>query len=163
MIDVSILLNSLNISTLASCTLLTSQPREWGPQAEKMRSAPPRFPWAVVFTVLRTSQPWAFESREFLRALTVGKEVSFTSIHSLPSNDDVPRDLGNADIGGVDLTTELLKNGWAKTKDLKRDPTEEDQKRKELETEAKNAGKGLWNPHGPQVTTFLPRNHVTDR
>ncbi|KAF9566683.1 transcription factor [Agrocybe pediades] len=99
----------------------------------------------------REDEPWAFESREFLRQLAVGKEVTFTSIHSLPTNDDVPRDLGNAEIGGVDLTSEVLRNGWAKLKELKREPTEEDNKKKELEAEAKAAGKGIWNPHGQKA------------
>lgn len=99
----------------------------------------------------REDEPWAFESREFLRAFTVGKEISFTSSHSLPSNDEVPRDLGNAEIAGVDLASELLKNGWAKLKEIKREPTDEDLKKRELENEAKAAGKGLWNPHGQQA------------
>lgn len=99
------------------------------------------------------SQPWAFESREFLRQLAVGKEVTFSSIHSLPTNDDVPRDLGNAEVGGLDLTTELLKSGWAKLKEMKREPTEDDNRKKDLENEAKAAGKGIWNPHGQTVTT----------
>ncbi|KAF8070533.1 hypothetical protein FPV67DRAFT_1025672 [Lyophyllum atratum] len=99
----------------------------------------------------REDEPWAFESREFLRAFAVGKEISFTSAHSLPSNDDVPRDLGSAEIGGVDLASELLKNGWAKMKEVKREPTDEDLRKRELENEAKAAGKGFWNPHGPQA------------
>jgi staphylococcal nuclease domain-containing protein 1 len=100
-------------------------------------------------------QQWAFESREFLRALAVGKEVSFVSTHSLPPNEDVPRDFGNAEIGGLDVASELLKNGWTKIKEFKRDPTEEDIKKKDLENEAKAAGKGLWNPHGPQVMFYF--------
>ncbi|KAG6842174.1 hypothetical protein C0991_001667 [Blastosporella zonata] len=100
---------------------------------------------------LKALEPWAFESREFLRTHTVGKEITFTSSHSLPSNDDVPRDLGNAEVGGVDLASELLKNGWAKLKEIKREPTDEDLKRRELENEARTGGKGLWNPHGPQA------------
>ena len=74
--------------------------------------------------------------------------------HSLPPNDDTPRDIGTAEIGGVDLSLELLKNGWAKLKELKRESTEDDLKRRELETEAKAAGKGLWNPHGPKAYLF---------
>ncbi|KAF9481526.1 hypothetical protein BDN70DRAFT_830817 [Pholiota conissans] len=105
-------------------------------------------------TSTRDDEPWAFESREFLRQLAVGKEISFTSIHSLPSNDDVPRDLGSAEIGGVDLTSELLKNGWAKLKEIKREPSEEDNKKKELENEAKATGRGIWNPHGPKAYTI---------
>ena len=81
----------------------------------------------------------------------MGKEISFTSTHSLPPNDDVSRDFGTAEVGGLDVGSELLRNGWAKIKEFKRDPTEEDLKKKDLEAEAKGAGKGLWNPHGPQV------------
>lgn len=96
-------------------------------------------------------QPWAFESREFLRTLAVGKEISFVSTHSLPPNEDVPRDFGTAEIGGLDVVAEMLKNGWAKLKEIKREPTDEDLKKREYENEAKTAGKGLWNPHGQQV------------
>ena len=52
----------------------------------------------------------------------------------------------------MDLASELLKNGWAKLKELKRDPTDEDLRKKELESEARSAGKGVWNPHGPKVS-----------
>jgi staphylococcal nuclease domain-containing protein 1 len=99
----------------------------------------------------REDEPWAFESREFLRAFAVGKEIAFISTHSMPSNDEVPRDFGTAEIGGLDVASELLKSGWAKVKELKREPTEEDSRKKDLENEAKSAGKGLWNPHGPQA------------
>ncbi|KAI9068054.1 transcription factor [Trametes sanguinea] len=102
-------------------------------------------------TASREDEDWAFESREFLRALTVGKPITFTSTHSLPPSDDVPRDIGAAEVNGVDLATELLKNGWAKLKDLKRDPTEEDQRKSTIEAEARAAGKGIWNPHGPKA------------
>lgn len=70
-------------------------------------------------------------------------------------NDDVPRDLGTAEINGLDVASELLRNGWAKIKDHKRDPTDEDLKRKDLEAEAKTSGKGIWNPHGPQVCRYF--------
>ncbi|KAJ3865645.1 hypothetical protein EV359DRAFT_72284 [Lentinula novae-zelandiae] len=99
----------------------------------------------------REDELWAFESREFLRSLAVGKEISFTSTHSLPPNEDVPRDLGSAEIGGLDLASEILKNGWGKIKESKRDPTEEDLRKRELENEAKAAGLGVWNPHGPKA------------
>ncbi|KAJ7703098.1 hypothetical protein B0H17DRAFT_1157205 [Mycena rosella] len=103
-------------------------------------------------TSTREDEPWAYESREFLRAFAVGKEITFVSTHSLPlSNDEVPRDFGTAEIAGHDLALELLKNGWAKLKDIKREHTDEDLRKRELESEAKSAGKGLWNPHGPQA------------
>ncbi|KAF8503095.1 hypothetical protein JB92DRAFT_3084279 [Gautieria morchelliformis] len=106
----------------------------------------------------REDEPWAFESREFLRAFAVGKEITFTSTHTLPSNDDTPRDFGHAEIGNVDLATELLKNGWAKANEKsKREPNEEDLKRKDLENEAKGGMKGMWNPQGPKPYTV---NHT---
>ncbi|TFK73990.1 transcription factor [Pluteus cervinus] len=97
----------------------------------------------------REDEDGAYESREFLRTLLVGKEVTFTSIHSLAlssGEDSVPRDIGSAEINGLDVTTELLKNGWVKLKESKREPTDDDNRRKDLENEAKAASKGLWNP-----------------
>jgi len=102
-----------------------------------------------------TLKPWAFEARDFLRALAVGKPISFVSMHSLPSNDGVVRDFGTAEIGGVDVADEMLKSGWVKLKELKREPTEADLRKQELEAEAKATGKGVWNPHGPQVRVPL--------
>lgn len=51
--------------------------------------------------------------------------------------------------------SEILRNGWAKLKEMKRELTEEDNKKKDIENEAKSAGKGVWNPHGPQVCLLL--------
>lgn len=48
----------------------------------------------------------------------------------------------------------MLKNGWVKLKELKREPTEEDLRRRELEAEAKTAKRGIWNPQGPQVSNI---------
>lgn len=67
----------------------------------------------------------------------------------MPPNDDITRDLGTAEITGLDVTSELLKNGWAKVKDLKREPTEDDTRKRDLEAEAKTAGLGVWNPQVP--------------
>lgn len=103
----------------------------------------------------RVTQPFAFESREYLRTHAVGKEVSFTSTHSLPITDGVPRDIGTAQIGGQDLATELLKAGWAKLKEVKREQTDEDIQRKAIESDARASGRGQWNPDGPVVRLML--------
>lgn len=96
----------------------------------------------------------------------MGKEITFTSTHSISSSADNTRDIGTAEINGLDISIEILKNGWAKLKELKREPTEEDLKKREAEAEARNGGKGIWNPDGPQVCadffserglTWLPR------
>ena len=95
-----------------------------------------------------------------MRAMAVGKECTFTSAHSLgPSADDIPRDLGTAEINGQDVAIELLRAGWAKVKELKREPTDEDNRRRDVEAEARAAGKGIWNPHGQKVRR-VPHAHA---
>lgn len=47
----------------------------------------------------------------------------------------------------------MLLHGWAKVKDLKREATDDDLRRKGLESEAKSGSRGQWNPHGPKVST----------
>ncbi|KAI9456612.1 transcription factor [Russula earlei] len=104
----------------------------------------------------REDEPWAYEARDFLRALSVGKEITFTSSFQLPPGEgDIPRDLGNGEVNGVDITNESLSHGWAKLKDLKREATEDDVRRKGLESEAKSAGRGQWNPHGPKARQVI--------
>ncbi|KAG8932888.1 hypothetical protein FRC02_000398 [Tulasnella sp. 418] len=104
-------------------------------------------------TSQREDELWAYESREFLRALVVNKQVTVTSTHSLPPSDGSIRDIGTVQVNGVDLIAEVIRNGWAKLKEIKREPTEEDLQRRALETEAKNGGKGIWNPEGPPNRT----------
>ncbi|CAG7854505.1 Staphylococcal nuclease domain-containing protein 1 AltName: Full=100 kDa coactivator; AltName: Full=EBNA2 coactivator p100; AltName: Full=Tudor domain-containing protein 11; AltName: Full=p100 co-activator [Serendipita indica DSM 11827] len=104
----------------------------------------------------REDEPWAYDCRENLRKLLVGKEITFTPTHSLPPSNtdpDVQRDFGNVDFNG-DLAKDLLASGWARTKEgSKREPTEEDLRKKELENEAKQAGRGIWRPEGPPQRT----------
>ena len=91
----------------------------------------------------------------------MGKEITFTSTHSMPSTDGTPRDFGIAEINGQDLATELLRHGYAKAKELKREPTEEDNRRRDVEAEARAAGKGIWNPHGQKVRYIrVPHVHA---
>lgn len=64
----------------------------------------------------------------------------------------MPSDFGHAEIGGKDVTTEVLSAGFARCKEIKREPTDEDTRRKDLETEARNNLVGMWNPQGPKVS-----------
>ncbi|KAF8332649.1 transcription factor [Cantharellus anzutake] len=92
---------------------------------------------------------YAFESREFLRVLVLGKEVTFTSTFSLPTTDNTPRDIGIAQINGINLAEHILAEGWAKVKEGKRDESDADKALKELESRARAAGKaqGVWNSY----------------
>jgi staphylococcal nuclease domain-containing protein 1 len=73
----------------------------------------------------------------------------------MSSTDGGPRDIGTASIGGLDVASELLRNGFAKTKEIKRDPNEDDLRRRELEAEAKAGSLGMWNPQGPKARSHF--------
>ena len=72
----------------------------------------------------------------------------------MPSTDGTPRDIGTAKVGDLDIATELLRAGFAKTKELKRDLNEDDQRRRDLENEARSGSLGMWNPQGPKVGVY---------
>lgn len=70
----------------------------------------------------------------------------------MPANDGVPRDVGIVTLNGQDLTIELLKNGWAKLKENKREATDEDIQRRAIEADAKTNSRGIWNAAGIVVS-----------
>ncbi|KAJ3128032.1 hypothetical protein HK100_009408 [Physocladia obscura] len=90
----------------------------------------------------------AFESREFLRKLLIGKEVAFKVEYTTTTNN---RDFGSLTLAppGVDGETNvarlMVQNGWAKVKsDTKRTPSDEQIALLELEAAAQAGGLGLW-------------------
>ncbi|KAJ3083740.1 nuclease domain-containing protein [Quaeritorhiza haematococci] len=100
-------------------------------------------------------EAFAFEAREFLRKLLVGKEVAFKVEYTTTTNQ---RDFGVLTLppgGGVDgetnVTRLLIKEGWAKVKqpDGKRQASEEQIALTELEQSAQAAKKGLWAETAP--------------
>lgn len=111
-------------------------------------------------------QPWAYECRENLRALLVGKEVTFVATHQLPpstTDPGVQRDFGNVEFNGVDLATDLLRTGWAKVKEGKKGELgEEDLRKKDLEAEAKSAGRGIWKAEGPTVSILTILRYISN-
>lgn len=105
----------------------------------------------------RPDESWAFEARDYLRSLVVGKEVTFSVSYTIntvspplefglvyvpsPSNDD----------SAIDVAAELVKAGWARVRENKRvgdEESEEGVRRsylRDLEEEAKRDGRGVWN------------------
>lgn len=93
-------------------------------------------------------EPFAFQSREFLRNLTVGKPIQFTVLYTVPTSQ---REYGTAKLqDGTEFPDELIKGGWVKVReDAGRKEDNEDllqrlDQLRELETKAKNEAKGLW-------------------
>ncbi|KAK4181232.1 putative nuclease [Triangularia setosa] len=93
-------------------------------------------------------EPYAFQSREFLRNLTVGKPIKFTVLYTIPNSG---REYGTAQLqDGTTFPEASVKAGWLKVR--------EDAGRKEeseaalamidtlriYESEAKDEGKGLF-------------------
>lgn len=96
-------------------------------------------------------QPFAFGSREFLRKLVVGKEVTFVPEYTVTTTQS-PREYGRIILANGDDVAELgLKEGWLKVREGKaRGPEEEYEdlldKLHALEDSAKDAKRGMWNP-----------------
>ncbi|KAJ9155405.1 hypothetical protein NKR23_g1969 [Pleurostoma richardsiae] len=93
-------------------------------------------------------EPFAFQSREFLRNLTVGKPIQCKILYTVPSSQ---REYGTAQLqDGTELPDELVKAGWLKVReDAGRKEENEEvlqrlSKLRELEDKAKSEGKGLW-------------------
>ncbi|KAG5919012.1 hypothetical protein E4U53_004034 [Claviceps sorghi] len=93
-------------------------------------------------------EPFAFQSREYLRNLVVGKPVQCTVHYTIPNSG---REFGTAKLkDGSDLPDELVKAGWLKVReDAGRKEENEEilerlEKLRELESQAKAESRGLW-------------------
>lgn len=96
-------------------------------------------------------QDFAFEAREYLRVLLVGKEVKFSISHTVQTTTP-PLEFGvvfaQTANGVVDVGLEVVKAGWAKLREGGNKSDDEESGRKQLlkeaEAEAMAAGKGVW-------------------
>ncbi|KAI1172840.1 tudor domain-containing protein [Nemania sp. FL0916] len=93
-------------------------------------------------------EPFAFQSRDYLRGLAVGQPIQCTVLYTIPSSG---RDYGYAQLkDGTQLPDNLVEAGWLKLReDAGRKDDSEDtlarlEKLRNLESQAKSAGKGLW-------------------
>ncbi|XP_073821313.1 staphylococcal nuclease domain-containing protein 1-like [Musca autumnalis] len=102
-------------------------------------------------------EPWAWDSREFLRQKLIGQQVTFSCEEPLNSN----REYGFVWLGdesGENVVQTMVKEGLVTVhRDIRlRKPQKQEdlQKLIELEEEAKQAGLGKWS------TTAYPNDHV---
>lgn len=96
-------------------------------------------------------EPWAWESREYLRKKLVGKAVTFTVDYAVPSGREygtITIDAGTARAENV--THSIVRDGFAKVRENAREG--EHETLRALQAAAEAAGKGLWGPN--------PEKHV---
>ncbi|CAK9298605.1 unnamed protein product [Gordionus sp. m RMFG-2023] len=91
-------------------------------------------------------EPYAWESREYLRKKLIGQEVCFTIDYKVPTSG---REYGyvylGKDIYGENIVESLIKEGLAEVRKVGMRMNEENHKLLELEDKAKDTGKGKWN------------------
>ncbi|KAJ6257529.1 hypothetical protein Dda_7314 [Drechslerella dactyloides] len=93
-------------------------------------------------------EPFAFNSREFLRRNIVGRDVNYSVVYTVPTTN---REYGNAVVpGGPSIVEYAVAEGWAKVRDDagKREESSEHgdaiEKLKALENKARLEYKGMW-------------------
>lgn len=91
---------------------------------------------------IEPDQPYAFEAREFLRAMLVGKEVCFVKETNNNSNVDRGTLYLGKDCNGVNIIEALISEGLAEVRRFKN--SEEENRLIALEEQAKSLFKGKW-------------------
>ncbi|KAF0321623.1 tudor domain-containing protein [Colletotrichum asianum] len=100
-------------------------------------------------------EPYAFQSREFLRELVVGKQIQCTVVYQVNSGREFVSALLSRD--GPSLPDEAIKAGWLKAREEagRKDDDETVLARidslRQLESDAKDQGKGLWAGTGGSI------------
>ncbi|XP_057749157.1 ribonuclease TUDOR 1 [Arachis stenosperma] len=90
-------------------------------------------------------EPYAWESREFLRKLCVGKEVTFKIDYNVPS---INREFASVFLGDKNVAMLVVAAGWAKIREQGQQKGEASPYLAELlrlEEQAKQEGVGRWN------------------
>jgi staphylococcal nuclease domain-containing protein 1 len=100
-------------------------------------------------------EQWAFDSRDALRKMVVGKHVQFSVLYSIPNT---KREYGIVFLNdGRKLPEEMVKEGWLKLredagrKEDTQDALEQLNKLRLLEATARSEDKGLWAPSGGRI------------
>ncbi|GMN62202.1 hypothetical protein TIFTF001_031286 [Ficus carica] len=89
-------------------------------------------------------EPFAWESREFLRKLCIGKEVTFRVDYTVPS---IGREFGSVFLGNENVAMQVVSEGWAKVREQGQQKGEASPYLPELlrlEEQAKQEGFGRW-------------------
>lgn len=89
-------------------------------------------------------EPFAWESREYLRQLCIGKDVTFRVEYTVPS---IGREFGSVFLGDKNVAKLIVEQGWAKVREQGQQKGEASPYLAELlllEEQAKQGGRGRW-------------------
>ncbi|GMH25648.1 hypothetical protein Nepgr_027491 [Nepenthes gracilis] len=89
-------------------------------------------------------EPFAWDSREYLRKLCIGKEVAFRVDYTVPS---IGREFGSVFLGDMNIAKLVVSEGWAKVREQGQQRGEASPYLAELiqlEEQAKQQGLGRW-------------------
>lgn len=120
----------------------------------------------------RPDEPWAFEAREFVRQLIVGKDVAFSISYTSPSGAEFGViHLMDNPTSPLDVPFEIVKNGWSKLREnlsFKHNDSDDssdgpEQERRNLmklaEENAKRDGLGIWADATPlEINYSMPED-----
>ncbi|CAI0547988.1 unnamed protein product [Linum tenue] len=110
-------------------------------------------------------EPFAWDSREFLRKLCIGKEVTFKVDYAVPS---IGREFGTVFLGDKNVAALVVSEGWAKVREQgsqKGDASPFIAELLRLEEQAKEQGLGKWskNPGDAEASIRdLPPSAIGD-
>ncbi|CAN1133270.1 Ribonuclease TUDOR 1 [Linum perenne] len=110
-------------------------------------------------------EPFAWDSREFLRKLCVGKEVTFKVDYAVPS---IGREFGSVFLGDKNVAVLVVSQGWAKVREQGSQKGEASPFLAELlqlEEQAKEQGLGKWNKNSDAAEAsirYLPPSAIGD-
>lgn len=139
-------------SVLSGDTIVLTNPNHKGKTAPEERIVS-----LAMIQAPRNEEAFAFDSREYLRKLLVGKIVSVKVFNTAPSGRsfvDISSPIFDS------LIAEVVSNGWAKLRE--RINEEEAEALKDLELKARTEGLGIWNskPKTIQVIDTLPESVI---
>ncbi|GAB4847393.1 Translin-1 [Ancistrocladus abbreviatus] len=91
-----------------------------------------------------SDEPFAWNSREYLRKLCIGKEVTFKVDYTVPS---IGREFGTVFLGSANVGELVVEHGWAKVREQGQQRSEANstlQNLLQMEEQAKQQGLGRW-------------------
>jgi staphylococcal nuclease domain-containing protein 1 len=143
-------MNHANVKSVSSgdTLLLMAQTAKNGPPPEKQITLSSLLAPRLSNFEGKVDEPYAWQSREFLRKLLIGKAVTFKVDYSVPA---IKRDFGTVYFNGESVLKTVVAAGWARVKEA-RDPKEKSDEYEELlalEATAKDAKIGMWG--GPNM------------